>query len=66
MDYSVEVITPTSDLTTMKLHDNSVMSDRKSRYMGMEVNFFYLNNKMDGAEYIMIHIYMIPQYFVDK
>ena len=50
----------------MKLHDNSVMSDRKSRYMGMEVNFFYLNNKMDGAEYIMIHIYMIPQYFVDK
>ena len=28
--------------------------------------FFYPNNKMDREEYIMIHIAMIPQEFVDK
>ena len=37
MDYPVEVSTPKSDLTTMKLHLNSAISDVKSRYMCMDV-----------------------------
>ena len=32
----------------------------------MDVKYFYLNKHMDGAEYIMIQISMIPQEFVDK
>ena len=32
----------------------------------MDAKYFYLNNHMDGAEYIMIQISMIPQEFVDK
>ena len=31
--YSGEVSTPSSDLTTMKLHVNSAISDAKARYM---------------------------------
>ena len=50
----------------MKLHVNSAISDVKSRYMCMEVKYFYLNNQMDRYEYIMIQISMIPQEFVDK
>ena len=48
--YPGEVRTLTSYLTTMKQHINSVISDITSRYMCMEVKYFYLNNCMDRAE----------------
>ena len=63
--YPGEFSTPTSDLTTMKLHVNSAISDAKSIYMCMDVKYFFLNNKMDKSEYIMIQISMIPQEFLD-
>ena len=66
IDYPGEVSTPTSDLTTMKLHINSAISDVKSRYMCMDVNDFYLNNQMDRDKYIMIQISMIPQEFAEN
>ena len=56
LDYPGEVSTPTSDLTTMKLHVNSTISNIISRYMCMDVKYFYLNNHIDRDEYIMIHI----------
>ena len=65
IDYSIDVRTPTSDLTTTKLHINSAISDVKARYMCMNVKYFYLNNMMDRAEYIIIQIEMIIQEFVD-
>ena len=37
IDYLVEVVTPTSDLTTMKLNVNSSISDVKARYLCMEL-----------------------------
>ena len=66
IDYPGEVSTPTSELTTMKLHINSAISDVRSRYMCMDVNDLYLNNQMDRYEYIMIQISMIPQEFVEN
>ena len=59
--YIGEVRTPASDLTTMKLHINSAISDVKSRYMCMEVKYFYLNNQIYRYKYIMIQISMTPQ-----
>ena len=50
----------------MKLYVNSAISDVKSKYICMDVKYFYLNNQMDRAEYIMIQISMILQEFVDK
>ena len=50
IDYPGEVSTLTSDLTTMKLHVNSDISDIKSRYMCMDVKYFYLDNQMDRAK----------------
>ena len=52
--YPGEVSTPTSDLNTMKIHVKRSISDVKSRYMCMDVKYFYLNNQMDRSEYIMI------------
>ena len=59
--YPGEVSTPTSYLTMVKLHVNSVISNTKSRYICMDVTYFYLNNRMDRSEYITIQISMIPQ-----
>ena len=56
-----EVITPTSYLTTMKLHVNRAISEFKSRYMCMYVKYFYLNNHIDRVEYITIKISTVPQ-----
>ena len=66
IDYSGDVRTPSSDLTTTKLHINSTILVVKSRYTCMYVKYFYLNNMMDRSEYIMIQIAMILQEFVDK
>ena len=65
IDYPGEVSTPTSDLTTMKIHINSSISDVKSRYICMDVKDFYLNNQMDRDKYIMIQLSMIPQEFLE-
>ena len=66
MDYSGDFSKPAPELTTMKLHVNSSISYIKSRFISMDVKYFYLNNHMDGSEYIMIHISMLQQVFVDK
>ena len=66
IDYLVDVRTPTSDLTTMKLHMNSSTSDVKSIYMCMDVKDFYLSNQMEKDKYIMIQLSIIPQEFVEK
>ena len=64
VDYPVEVITPTLDLTTVKIYVNIVISDIISCYMGMDVKDLYLNNRMYWAEYIMIQTYIIPEEFM--
>ena len=66
IDYLGEFSTPTSDLNTMKLHVNSTIADVTSRYMCMDVKYFYLNNQMYRDKYILIHISMIPQEFVEN
>ena len=40
IDYPREIITPTSDLTTMKIHISRAISDVKSKYMCMYVKDF--------------------------
>ena len=59
--YPGKFSTPISDLTTMKIHVNSAISDIKSSYMYMFIKYFLLKNQMDRAEYIMIQISIIPQ-----
>ena len=64
VDYHGEFSTPRADMTTVKIHVNSVISDIISRYMYMDAKYFYLNKHMDRAEYIMIHTSMIPEEFM--
>ena len=50
----------------MKLHVNINISDIKSRYMCMDVKYFYLNKQIDISEYTTIQISMISQEFLEK
>jgi len=65
VDYPGNVSTPTADITTIKTHWNSVISEPKARYMCMDVKDFYLNNDMSRSEFIRIPVEMIPTEFMD-
>ena len=55
------VSTPTSDLTTSKMHWNSVILTPGSKYLVVDVKNFYLNNAMAKYEYYKIYLSLIPQ-----
>ena len=57
--------TPTSNITTSKLHWKSVISTPGSRYLVVDVKNFYLNNIMVKHEYYKISISLIPQEVID-
>ena len=55
------VTTPTSDLTTSKMHWNSVISTPGYKYLVDDVKNVYLKNLMMKHEYYKIAISLIPQ-----
>ena len=56
IDHPGKIITPTLDLTTMKLHVKNAIFNIRFQYIWMDVKYFHSNYRMDGAEYIMIQI----------
>ena len=60
------VSTPTSDITTSKMHWNSVISTPGSRYLVVDAKHFYLNNVMSKHEFYKISISLIPQAVIDE
>ena len=53
--------TPTADLTTAKIHWNSVLSTLDGKYFIVYFKNFYLNNPMKKAKYYKIALKIIPQ-----
>ena len=60
------VSTPASNLTTSKMHWNSVILKPGSSYLVVDVNNFHLNNIMAKDEYYNISIILIPQEVIDE
>ena len=60
------VSTPTSDLTTSKLHWNSAVSTPGANYLMVDVKNVYLNNEMTKHEYYKISLSLTPQDFIGK
>ena len=58
--------TPTSYLTTSKLHWNSVLSTLDGKYLIVDFKNFYLKKPMKEAKYYKISIKLIPQEIIDK
>ena len=60
------VSNPTADLTTAKLHWNSIISISYGKYPVVDVKNFYLENPMKKAKYYKIVLKLIPQEIIDK
>jgi hypothetical protein len=53
--------TPTTDLLTVKLLINSIISTKGARFMTMDIKDFYLNTPMTCFEYMRLHIADMPE-----
>jgi hypothetical protein len=64
--YTKYVGTPTVDISTVKIHLNSVISTPDSKYMTVDLKGFNLNMPLEEYEYMRIPVDMIPQTIMDQ
>ena len=65
-DYKGETTTCTVDVTTVKMHLQSVLSTVGGKYMGLDLKYFYLATPMEEYEYARIKVEYIPKEMMDK
>ena len=56
VNYKGDVGMSTSDLETVKILLNRIISTVNGAFVTMDINIFYLNNTLDKYEYIRIRI----------
>ncbi len=56
----------TTDMTTAKLHWNSVLSTPKAHYMCLNIGNFYLMASLDRYEYMKMPINLFPQWITEQ
>jgi len=61
-----ELTTRTADITTTKLHWNSVLSTQKAKYMCLDLKSFYLSAPLKRYEYMRIPIGMFPAWTINQ
>ena len=61
IDYPGNVATSTTELATVKLHLNSVISDVNESYMTVDIKDYYLGTPMNRFEYMRIPVKYIPE-----
>ena len=61
-----ELTTRTADITTSKLHWNSVLSTQKAKYMCLDLKSFYLSAPLERYEYMRIPIGMFPAWTIKQ
>jgi hypothetical protein len=64
-DYPFDVSTPTVDISTFKIHLNSIISTPDARHMTMDLKNFFLYTPLQRKEYMKIPLRMIPQAIID-
>ena len=55
-----------ADITTAKLHWNSVISTKDARYMCLDLSLFYLSAALEYYEYMKIPLALFPPWIVDQ
>ena len=66
IDYKGNVSTPTSDLTTVKILLNSVVSTPGAQFMTNDIQDFYLESEMPRYEYMWIPVKDIPDCIMEQ
>ena len=66
IDYPGDKLTPTIEITTIKIHLNSVMSTPEAKCLCTDVHYFYLNTIMEDPEYMRIKVELVPFEIMDQ
>ena len=61
INYPYDVSTPTSDLATIKILWNSVLSTPGAKFMGADLANFYLKTPMKRPEFMRLPYHIIPE-----
>ena len=61
-----DVSTPASDLPTIKMHWDSVLSSPGAKFFTVNIANFYLGTPMDRPEFMRLPIKIIPQEIIDN
>ncbi len=64
INYPGKLTTQTADITTSKLHWNSMLSTQKAKYMCLDLKFFYLSVPLDQYKYMHILLELFPPWIV--
>ena len=64
--YPFDKSQPTADLTTVKLHINSVISTPGARYACLDIKNMYLQSLMEEPEFMFIYANLIPKEFIEE
>jgi hypothetical protein len=60
IQYDSELLVPTADINTAKLHWNSVVSTSVVKYMCIDIKSFYLSDALEYYEYMKIPLILFP------
>jgi hypothetical protein len=66
IEYPGDKSTRTAGLTTAKILINSVISTPNTKFLVIDINFFYLNTPLGRFEYMVINLASLPQEKIEK
>ncbi len=66
IQFDDELSVRTADITTAKLHWNSVISTEDARYMCLDLSLFYLSAALEYYEYMKIPLALFPPWIVEQ
>ena len=66
IQYDDELSVRSADITTAKLHWNSVISTESARYMCLDLSLFYLSAALEYYEYMKIPLALFPPWIVEQ
>jgi hypothetical protein len=66
LDYSGEVATSTTDITTFKILINSTISTEDAEMMMMDIKNYYLGTPLPRYEYMRLSLAIIPDEVIEK
>jgi hypothetical protein len=66
VQYDGDVSVRSADITTAKLHWNSVISTKDARYMCLDISLFYLTAALEYYEYMKMPLTLFPTWIVEQ
>ncbi len=66
VSYKSELLVRTADINTAKIHWNSVISNKKAKYMCLDMKLFYLTAALKYFEYMKIPLALFSIWIVEQ